>query len=459
MNKNKMIKILIAMIVIIIFLLIIILIIFQGKEDSSQKSYSPTDNSDAFVVNKTIEEVSITNNYFAVKKIIDKFYSTCKEMNAKTDDVEIYKSAYEGEKLQQYKEEMAKKNQESANEAIYNMLDASYIEEFNINKDNINEKFGLDNNVITVIEKMYSFQNSNNVSTYFVDGIYIDTVLQKCTEFNFGISIDMLNSTFSIYPKEYLKKHQYDQIEIGDTIDINIDSIENKESNTFYYEIIKDSEVCQEYFKNFKYTILYNRDRAYEMLEEEYREKRFGSIDEYKNWVKENYNVLDSSVASKYEVVEENGTKKYICQDNYGNYYIFKQKNISNYTVNLDTYTIDTREFLNKYNSGNEKTKASINVERFFEALNRKDFTYIYNHLDESFKNNYYNNVEDLEEYLSNNLFEYSYKTYKDYNNEGNIQIFDIMVSDKQENGTEKNMTIIIQLKEETDFVMSFSIK
>ena len=101
-----------------------------------------------------------------------------------------------------------------------------------------------------------------------------------------------------------------------------------------------------------------------------------------------------------YNKEEIDGKTKYICLDEKGKYYIFTKENTVNYNVILDTYTIDTEEFLAKYNAGNEKTKAGMNVERFFEALNRKDFTYIYNHLDESFKNNYYNNVEALKEYL-----------------------------------------------------------
>ena len=128
------------------------------------------------------------------------------------------------------------------------------------------------------------------------------------------------------------------------------------------------------------------------------------------------------------------------------------------FTINLDTYTIDTKEFLDKYNEENDKGKAEMNIEKIFQAINRKDYNYIYNYLDESFRNSYYPNVEKLETFFENNLFEINTIESKDYKNEGDIQMFDIIVHDK--NGNEsKNMTIIMKIKENTDFVTSFNVQ
>lgn len=37
------------------------------------------------------------------------------------------------------------------------------------------------------------------------------------------------------------------------------------------------------------------------------------------------------------------------------------------YTVMLDTYTIDSDEFNNKYNNGSEQLKVGMNLEKIFQ--------------------------------------------------------------------------------------------
>ena len=205
--------------------------------------------------------------------------------------------------------------------------------------------------------------------------------------------------------------------------------------------------------------MIYDVSYAYNMLDKEYREKRFGSLDGYKAYIQENYDEIVKCIISKYQVTEEDNQKEYICIDDYGNYYIFIQNNMSNYELQLDTYTIESKSFLNKYTNGDDQTKSGINVEKFFEALNRKDYQYIYNHLAESFKNNYFDSEERLKEYIQKNLFVYSKVDYKDYKKEGNVNIFKVKILNNEDSQEEKEMTIMIQLKEDNNFIMSFSIE
>ena len=82
--------------------------------------------------------------------------------------------------------------------------------------------------------------------------------------------------------------------------------------------------------------------------------KRFGSLDGYKAYIQENYDEIVKCIISKYQVTEEDNQKEYICIDDYGNYYIFIQNNMSNYELQLDTYTIESKSFLNKYTNGDD---------------------------------------------------------------------------------------------------------
>lgn len=454
MEKSKIIKIIIALLIVIVVIIAIILGVLKNI-DFSQVADLPQEAPEELEINNVVEEVSVTNDYFIVRDIVDSYYLYCMRVNIESSDIEVYGHSISNEEL----EKSAQKERETAQEAIYSMLDTSYINEFNITKENIQQKFGIQNEVETVIETMYVVQNSLNVSTYFVSGTCIDTEASQKTEFSCAVSLDMLNNTFSICPQEYLQKHGYSEVKVGDSIDINIESIENKNYNTFEYKFIEDNTIAMEYFNNYKYTMLYNVDKAYEMLDKTYREKRFGSLEEYKKYVQENYNSLSKCVVSKYQVEEVSGAKNYVCLDNFENYYVFKQNNISNYTLTLDTYTIESEKFTKEYNSATISTKVQMNIDKFIQMINAKDYRNSYNLLYDGFKNNYFQTEEAYKQYMRSNLFEYNTVTYDKFSNEGETYIYELTVSDKTGASTEtKKLTVIMKLMEGTNFVMSFSI-
>lgn len=455
-NKiKKIIPIMIA-IVLIIIIMIVILIICNNQNgavliDIKSEPTSPEN----LEPERELKESEDVDGYFIVKEIIGKYYLYSKNLNMKASDIETYGNDISQEEL----EKSAKIENQTAQTTIYNMLDKSYISEFNIKEENLIQKFGIENDVEIFIKKVYSVENTLNVSTYFVTGMLIDRTEEKNLDFELGVSLDMLNNTFCIYPEEYLKKHNYDKLNIGDKLEINIESIENRDYNTFEYKFIKDNIVSQEYFNNYKYAMLYDINYAYDMLDEDYKEKRYGSLDNYKKYIQENYDNLSNRIVTQYQVTQNDEIKKYVCLDNFGNYYIFTQKNISNYTLELDTYTIESQEFLSKYNSGDDMKKAGMNVEKFFEALNTKDYVYVYEHLADSFKNNNYPTKESFEEYIKQNLFTFTGKEYINYNIQGSVHIFKLKVSNKEEESQQKNMTVMVKLKEKTDFEISFSIE
>ena len=129
------------------------------------------------------------------------------------------------------------------------------------------------------------------------------------------------------------------------------------------------------------------------------------------------------------------------------------------FEVILDTYTLDTKDFLKKYQSADNKTKSGMNIQRFFEALNNKDYDYAYERLADSFKNNYFNGKDSFKKFVEQHLFENNYITFNSYNEEGDLSVFQITNSDSKENVNSKNMTIVVKLEETTDYVLSFNIE
>ena len=130
------------------------------------------------------------------------------------------------------------------------------------------------------------------------------------------------------------------------------------------------------------------------------------------------------------------------------------------FTLILDTYTIDLKQFTDKYNSGDEQVKVGMNTEKIIEALNLKDYEYVYGKLDETFKNNNFNNINNFENYINDNLYEHNDIEYEEFSAQSGVYIYNAKIKDSNdENSEEKKITIIMKLLSGTDYVFSFSIE
>lgn len=457
-KRFKKILLLVMIVIVIICIIIFSILFFNKKSDNTlDESHGIPDPPEVMQTEdkNTVMECKVTNEYFIVKKALTDYFLYCSNLNYKASDIDTFGHDISKEEL----EKSAQKEREKAQEIIFNMLDQDYINEFNIKSNGNMEKFVTSRDTRSIIKKIYKIKNDLNVNTYLVYGININEKENKTNEFQMAVSIDLLTKTFSIYPEEYFKKHNLDKLDIGDHFDeISKDKIEENKNNKFTYRTIKDNEVAMEYFNNYKYLFLYDTDGAYEILDKEYRNKRFKDIQNYKEFASKNREILKKCNATKYQANGTEGDKQFICLDNYGNYYIFNQKNISTYPLYLDTYTLETVEFLEKYNQATENKKAGMNSEKFFEAINMKDYEYIYNHLADEFKNRNFKDVNALKKYLEDNLFVFNGTEYISNEKENDVIVINVKVSDNYEKSGQKDMNIIMKIEDGTNYQMSFSI-
>ena len=217
----------------------------------------------------------------------------------------------------------------------------------------------------------------------------------------------------------------------------------------------------------YKALMLSNTNEAYKYLDNEYRNLKYGSLQEYKDFIISNNDDINDFEMKAYSINEN----RYVCKDGKDNFYIFNVNKVLDYTVVLDTYTVDLPEFTEKYNKVSAQEKVALNINKVITALNDKDYKYIYNKLADSFKANYFNNEEELKEYLSNKLYDNNEINFGKFSDEGNgIYTYEIELSEisneneaaqegKGDNFARIKMNIVMQLKEGTDFVMSFSIE
>ena len=94
--------------------------------------------------------------------------------------------------------------------------------------------------------------------------------------------------------------------------------------------------------------------------------------------------------------------------------------------------------------------------------INTKDYSHAYELLDGTFRNNNFDTLDKFKEYVNENFFDYNLNTTGniDIDNEGSTYIYTTKIKSGVGSAAEsKNLTIIMQLREGTDFVMSFSLE
>lgn len=349
-------------------------------------------------------------------------------------------------------------NEQKDFQNMYNVLSEEYISENNITINNIEQKVKMYNNAETFTAKeIYEYNNNENVSTYFIYGKTtednFDNDDPKQEELNIVVQLDKSNRTFDIILNE-----TKEQSKIAKKTDLK--EIKNESANVYVtVNNVQEKQIGLMYLSDYKDNMLKNVDKAYEQLDNDYKQKRYSTIEEFKKYISSNTE-LTYITGIQCEVTTQDGTNIYTVKDQYGKIYIFKETAVMEYTVQLDDYTINSKEFIQEYESSKNKDKGIMNIYRFFEMINMQDYASAYNLLDESFKETYFKTQADFENFIKQYMFRYNKVEYKTYSDQiGSLLIYGITLTDStKESDKEVNCNIIMKLLEDTNFVMSFEI-
>lgn len=163
---------------------------------------------------------------------------------------------------------------DSKKEAIYNFLNPEYIAKNDISVSNVLDKVYNNGKVKFIPLKMYELLG-NNKTQYAVYGIMQNINGEEQEEAYFVVSVDKRNTSFCITPVNFEEYQDVNEI----PLEGKDENIELNKNNYFSFSIMKENDIAQKYFTYYKSMMLENPEAAYEMLEEEYRNKRFGSLD------------------------------------------------------------------------------------------------------------------------------------------------------------------------------------
>lgn len=341
---------------------------------------------------------------------------------------------------------------EERNKYILNLLSQSYITKNKINNNNLEQHIKLLEEQLFFVPLIMKRVQSGEVKTYVVEGITINMSYEFKGKSTLIINIDYENKTFSIEPTVI----EYNEI---NTVDV-ISNIDKKNNNGYSTKDINVENIIKDYMNNLKRMMLAKPEIVYEYLDEEYRNKRFGSLDNFKEYIKKNLEEIKEIYIDKYLFNKIENYSQYIGVDKYNNMYIFNERDPLNYTILLDTYTINSDKFKKAYDESDNKYKVKMNVDKWIKMINNRDYETAYKCLDETFRNNNFASEEEFEKYMREK-FPLHYKLSVGSTEEVNglykqrIILEDITgVSDEKiEN------TIIMQLKDNYEFVMSFGIE
>lgn len=430
MKDNKKILLIICILIIILVIILVVMLNLLKEYNSSDNTNTEFEQQILYETNKNISKVENRNEYYVVDNIVATYM--------------------------RYINNLKKEDKEDSDIAMYSILDQEYISEFNITENDIKEKFNIyTTNEKVYIEDMYQIELSASSNIFIVYGNTINTN----ENFQIMVKTDSSNNAFSIFPKEYMDKYNYSYESDVNSIKISDENIEPNNYNQFEYVNINDEQMAIYYFEDLKNRI-FEENKLYNVLNVDYINKKFENLEKYNIYLENLKQIIMQRNIVSYQINDQDGYTQYVLIDQNGKYYIFNETAVMDYNVILDTYTIDLPQFTEKYNESTDQEKVLLNIQKVFDAINDGDYRYVYNKLDSTFRQNNFPTETDFENYIKQNFYTSNNFEFSNYKSSGNLHIYDISIIDKNNVSSEKKTkNFIMQLKEGTDFVMSFNVQ
>lgn len=352
-----------------------------------------------------------------------------------------------------YEEYVHTSEDKEIKQKIFNLLSKKYTEEKNITVENIYA-------YIKTMQKQSIFRpieialiQDGDIKSFLTYGL-----IESVEDYSV---IDRVFVIVNINPTKYLFSIEPINEKYSTISEIKIQHFENaiidNGDNNFSKPIKNAKDFPVEYIKIYKELALGAPEKLYDLLDKEYRDSKFGSLEKFKKYIEKNKTEISTAILDKYVVNVEDTKVRYICVDQYKNYYVINQNEIlQDYTIMLDIYTKDIPETIEKYDTSEDDRKVVINIEKLINASKEGDYKYVYSKLDDRFKSTNFATQEDLEKYIKEkfNAKEDTIK-YVKYEEITGVHVYHIEVTDKSENKTIK-AKVVMDLKDNREFVFSF---
>lgn len=277
----------------IILLILLVVILLRCVFTFSYFKYHK--NNDINISEKVsvekVYELGNLDDYYLVKTLINRYYEYIQTING------------EDEQLRQ--ENILR---------LYDILSEEYKEENNITLENLNTKVDATIKNTQRNIDFIRYIKKNNIWVYFVESNIRNIETNEYTYNDFIIVRDEKNTTFSIYPNNYVKEHKLDKVKTGKTISYAFpDEIKENNTNKYVKRQISLDEFISDKYEEFRQYILYNPQKAYALI----NNKQFKNYKAFEKFREENYRDLFSISFKAFKQKSENGINIALCTDNY----------------------------------------------------------------------------------------------------------------------------------------------
>lgn len=440
---KKILSVMIILVILIIFIILLIFYLNKGNLENINIGSSIGDEGDIIEITNKIEDVDNNTDFKIIENCIQQYY----DMN-NNNNSNFFSYGEEGEYEKIF-------SNEEINQMRLDLLSDEYINKNNIDLNNINQYIKITDEKSIVIALKMKKVIDTQADKYLVQGIIVNLDYEVLDQFYTFVNLDTNNITFSIEPII----GNFDNI---DDIEIKNEnkSINENDYNQYMRTVLGYEDIAKEYFIKYKWIALSSPKLMYQFLDNNYREKRFGNVEEFEKYINENSKEINKIKLEEFLVNNNENSVEYVCKDQFENLYIFEETSPMNFTLKLDTYTIATDKFKNTYKTASDAEKVHMNIDKFIQMMNRQDYKTSYNYISEGFKNNYFSNQNEFEQFLKERFFLYNEIKINKLEQQGDLYICNIEISDltKQDEGI-RDISIIMKLNEEIDFEMSFVIE
>lgn len=447
MEKIKKWIMILAVMMVILVIALIILLNSQKNKDSVSPGDLLGEAEESVEIETNVVQVKDSNTFYTIEKNMQNYFLYLKVGNS---------------------------------QAVYQMLSQNYLEKNSLTAENVL------NNLPKIQSADYEFSlkqlylnDSTTYPVYYAKGEVLEN--SKKQEQYLIIYVDQITASIAVEP---ITKQEY-ETKLKANKENEEKQIPRNEYNKLSQISVNNEEIAKKYFKNYIYNALHDVNVAYNSLDEQYKKAKYGNLEEYKKHIavkqeeltsmdlysikkqedfqtEEQYieylNKLEQKGLHQYAVSKEANYTQYVCIDDYGNYYIFNETAPMQYSVILDTYTVDLPQFKAKYANSTAEQKVLLNIQKFFEAINTGDYKYAYSKLDQTFKTNNFSTELAFENYVKTNFYAQNKLAAGKADIQNDLYIYQITITDALGKNTNKiTKSFVMQLKEGTDFVMSFS--
>lgn len=305
-------------------------------------------------------------------------------------------------------------------------------------------------------EGMYSIDKVSNI-TVFVKGYIRDNKQEE--EKYYIINLDYNNNTFHIIDSTKTEYTNAVNNQIDEKHKKTI-SIEKNEYNAISNKSNSDLSILKTYFEDFRYKEIYQPEKAFLLLDENYKKAKFNNdMNTFKQYIQNNLTAIQEANIVKHGRNEIVNGNQYNCVDQYGHSYKFTVIGINQYTITLDNYTTLSTDQQKQYEKLTDEQKALSNMDKVMKLINEKDYSTIYGYLNPEFKNTNFSTLEKFTTYMQANFFENNIVGKIGTRKEGNVYLLKVPYKESLSSAAEENeKTFIMRLGEGMNFELSFEI-